>query len=158
MGSFGQYVRSVARVRELPETRGVLQLIGEELVASDCEAFCRHVLADGAWTPGLPLVLDGVRHAVVVGTLKRIVAPQQFLLVLVNASDELRRRRLADRTAALRVGTEPETVEAIDQHSTEREVHSSLPDLADLQVASTDGGDDRTDEVLRWVSMRLGRT
>src|SRR5437867_2887144 len=60
--SFGDYLRSLAREKELEVTREVLQDLGDHLVNQDVLAFCEDVLRQHPWQPGRPLIVDGVRH------------------------------------------------------------------------------------------------
>ncbi len=50
--SFGAYVLKAARSRGLPETREVLQDLGESFVQKDADDFCLRVLEDGGWKHG----------------------------------------------------------------------------------------------------------
>lgn len=126
--SFGEYVRSVARQRGLLESREVLQSVGEALLTSDAEGFCRAVLAQSNWERGLSLVIDGVRHQQVVDVLRRLVAPMRFVLVFVVADDQLRDSRLSTRSVGASISME------IESHSTEREVAGQLQAVADIEV------------------------
>ena len=73
--SFGDYVAGEAHKRGMDESLSVLQALGEELVR-DPELLCRNVLAQAPdWQPGLPIVVDGVRHQAVLDALKKLVSP-----------------------------------------------------------------------------------
>jgi len=90
--SFGDFVRAEARRRGLDDTsREVLQGLGEVLIVEGWEAFCAKVLDQAAWQPGQSLVVEGIRHAAAVHTLRAIVAPVPFVLIFLNADEETRR-------------------------------------------------------------------
>jgi cytidylate kinase len=154
-GSFGDFVRDEARIRGLDDDRSTLQKLGQELVHTDPEAMCRQVLRRANWVPGSPAVLDGVRHQVVVETLKRIVAPEPFVLILLEASHEDRIQRLNERLNVSKTLGERTSLQEIDADATESDVQSILPRLADLVLTTGSGGDDRLRDVLEWLSARL---
>jgi dephospho-CoA kinase len=110
-----------------------LQTVGAELEAKDAAKFCRAVLDDAGWNAGAPAVLEGIRHVRMLDTLKSQVAPQPVFLVYLEAPEELRRNRLQERGAQ-----EAHYLERAETHSTERDVITELPRLADL-VLSTEG-------------------
>lgn len=124
--SFGKYVRSVARKRGLPESRTVLQEIGQSLVEADTFGFTRSVLSS-LWKNGA--VVDGIRHVQVLQAIREIVAPIPILLVYVDVDEPIRRQRLAQR------GMRPEEIEAADNHSTEQQVRQALRKAAALHVS-----------------------
>jgi cytidylate kinase len=131
--SFGGFVRQTASSRGVEHTRESLQAIGEELEASDPAKFCRSVLDNAGWQPGESAVVEGIRHVRVWATLRDLVAPQPILLIYLDASQDLRRARLQERGAQ-----EANYMDRVEDHSTERDVISEIPLLADL-VLSTEG-------------------
>ena len=146
--SFGDFVRSLAAQRGLEPTREVLQGIGEELEALDSVAFCSDLLASAGWHNGDPIVIDGIRHVRILENLKNIVAPQRLLFVYLEAQDDTRRVRFAQRE-----GSNAELLTAVESHSTEREVISRLPDLADLRLSNDDGAEEElVDIILRKLA------
>jgi cytidylate kinase len=146
--SFGDYVRSIALQRRLQSNRDVLQAIGEELEAHDSVLFCNAVLASVGWRTGDPLVIDGVRHVRILDNLRDIVAPRQLLFVYLEAEDTTRRARLAERESA-----STKLLTAVEDHSTELDVISRLPGLADLRVSNDDGEEQHlVDTILRKVA------
>lgn len=144
--SFGGYVRTEAQRRGVSEDRTTLQRIGEELVTDDAEGLCRAVLAQAAWRPGSALVVDGVRHVNVAEMLRRLVAPSEFRLVHVSASEQARSTRLASR------GGNYKELRKLDTHSTEREVADRLRELADFRVDGESPLEAAIDEVSRWAN------
>jgi cytidylate kinase len=134
--SFGDFVRSVAAQRGLEPSREVLQKVGEELEAVDSAAFCKDVLTFASWNMGDPVVIDGIRHVRILEDLKKIVAPQRLLFVYLDAEDTTRKARFAHRES-----TNAEALAAAESHSTELDVISKLPDLADLRLSNDDGAE-----------------
>ena len=127
--SFGDYVRRVARQRNLdPESRPVLQNLGESLIARGWPRFCRNVLATANWQAGEPIVVDGIRHVEAVDHLQAIVAPLRFLLIHVTIEAELQHDRIRREEETL------QSLSHLERHSTEADVNSRLPQLAHLVV------------------------
>lgn len=124
--SFGGYVRTVTRQRGLEGTRENWQAVGESLIQEDVKQFCASVLAQADWEPGRPLVIDGIRHLVVVETLKQMVAPSDFKLVYISTEDALRAERHQESAP-----NQP-SLPILEKHSTEREVRTALRQAADL--------------------------
>jgi hypothetical protein len=73
--SFGDYVRSRARVLlgDVTPDRRFLQDLGQELVRRDPEGFCRGVLSSTPSSRERPIVLDGLRHIVLLPILAEVV-------------------------------------------------------------------------------------
>ncbi len=150
LASFGDYLRSIARVRGLSESREVLQGLGESLVAGDVHGFCKAVLSQANWVPAQGLVVDGVRHSEVASTLRELVAPLPLLLVLVEVPDVVRGARLFKK------GVEYELLRELDLHSTESQVSSTLPHIADLKIDGTRKPDQLVEEIVDCLRRRLG--
>lgn len=127
--SFGSVVRERAKEAGLSQDRASLQALGEQMVATDPRDFCTKVLRSApVWRPGTTLVVDGVRHAGVMGMLGDLVAPSTLRLVFVKVASDVRISRLQSRGEAVT------SVDELDRHSTEVEVHEALEKLADLVV------------------------
>ena len=77
---FGTFVRKTASKRGLDVSRESLQAVGEELEATDAEAFCRAVLDDAGWNLGEPAVVDGIRHVRILETLGSLVGTPTTLV------------------------------------------------------------------------------
>jgi hypothetical protein len=147
--AFGDYVRSVARDRQLSESRVVLQELGAILIEElGWDQFCRSVLAQADWKPGESLVLDGIRHAEALVRLRSVVAPSEVLLVLVQAEVLTRTARLAER------GAYDVSLEQTDAHSTEIEVGTMLPHLADLTVDGSHPVPRLVLTIVGWIRQR----
>jgi dephospho-CoA kinase len=145
--SFGAYVRAIAQVRgRNARAREVQQEIGEQLVRDECEIFCRAVLSHPRWQRGQPLVVDGIRHVEVLERLQQMVAPQVVRLVFIDVADEERAARLHDRG-----GDDPGQLRRIESHSTETQVRTVLPHMADKVVDGDRPIDAVVREVVSWV-------
>ncbi len=143
--SFGEQVRRIAKERGLPASREQLQFLGELLVREQPEDLCLAVLRQADWRAGSSLVIDGVRHAEILQMLRVLVTPCELKLVFIAVDDRTR--------AARRPGTckKPEALSALDAHSTERQVMSELPDIADLLVDGTKDIKALANEIVQWV-------
>ena len=144
--SFGNYVRTVALLRGLGESREVLQEVGESLIQEGWEQFCKSVLAQATWKPGEPLVVDGIRHVEAVEMLRLLVVPSELLLIHITLNDLTRKTRLNKRSPA-----DYAKMERIEDHSTEVQVKRRLPEIANLKVSGERSIDDIIHEILIWV-------
>ncbi len=145
--SFGAYVRAKAQSRGLnPRAREVLQAIGEQLVKDECATFCSAVLSCPDWRRGQPLVVDGIRHVEVLEQIRRMVAPQEVQLVFIEVTDEERAARLQDRGL-----DDPAQLRSIEAHSTETQVRTVLPHMADKVVDGDRPLDEVVQDVVAWV-------
>jgi len=140
--SFGEYLRDFAKGQGLDPSRDVLQELGETLIHKGVDDFCRSLLTHFEWHSGEPLVIDGVRHAVVVKALRKLVAPLELRLVFVEVAEKERLKRL-QRLAKDVVSMLP----AFERHSTELEVATTLRDIAEWRI----DGNRRADEVVRDI-------
>jgi dephospho-CoA kinase len=143
--SFGGYVRLVASQRGLEPTRETCQKIGEELIQKDAHDFCKHVLSQVSWSPGKPLVIDGIRHLQVADLLAEMVRPSDFMLVFADLPRDERKIRLRNRDGG------SQSLEAFERHSTEAQI-ADLRDRADLVVAIDRPVDQLTDEIVRFLA------
>ena len=144
--SFGDSVRQVARRRGLEESRAVLQEVGATLIAQGWEAFCHAVLGQVAWAPGQPLIVDGIRHAEALEVLRQLVAPSELRLVFIAVNEPTRATRLRQREIPDR-----ETVQRVEEHSTEAQVGTVLPGMADFLVDGARPLEGLLQEIVRWV-------
>ncbi|MFP5274121.1 AAA family ATPase [Coleofasciculus sp.] len=144
--SFGDYVRSVAQRQGLGESREALQAVGVSLVDQGMEQFCRSVLSQVNWKPGQPLVVDGIRHAGIVPILRQIVAPLKLSLIFIAVNESTRNARLMDRGL-----TNWEQQQQIETHSTEAQVQTVLPAIADLTVDGNRTIEELVVEIVRWI-------
>lgn len=145
---FGDYIREEAQRRGLdPTSREVLQVVGEQMVLAGWEPFCRAVLARGAWKPGESLVVDGIRHVKAVETLHMLVAPATLSLIYLEAPPTVRESRLRQKGI-----TDDEQRHRIETHSTEVEVSTLLPRIADLRMHSEVTQDVTVQQIIAWLN------
>ena len=145
--SFGDFVRLIAAKRGLEPSRQVLQMIGAELESQDAVAFCKDVLESAGWHSGESIVVDGIRHVRVFEILRDLLSPVPVILVCLEAEEDLRKARLLERD-----GMEAGSCASAEAHSTEQDVISRLPDLADLRIFTKDGSQQ---EILQRIKDRL---
>lgn len=90
--------------------------------------------------------MDGIRHVQVVDTLRQLVMPARFLPVLISTDDKLRQDRLHQRDSNGRL-----SLQQAELHSTEIQVKSRLPEIADLIVTGDRSPYKLAEEVIMWV-------
>ena len=125
---FGQYLQHIAQERHLTPDRANLQRLGQSLVNENPRIFCEQVVRWAGWVEGESLILDGVRHIVILDALRGFFAPQFLYLVYVDVDEALRRERL------LRRGAELTDSVHFDLSPTEVEVPHDLRRTADIVV------------------------
>jgi hypothetical protein len=141
--SFGDFVRHQANQKGLDSTSTVvLQDLGENLIAEGWPKFCREVVAHSGWKPGTGLIIDGIRHVEAVQQLKSIVAPLNFGLVYVTTDGDTLRGRRASSDLKFAV---------IESHSTEAQVTSTLPSVADLTVDGAISVEKITERIIAFI-------
>jgi dephospho-CoA kinase len=144
--SFGDYVRQVARERGLDGSREVLQEVGAALIDQGWKHFCWAVLGQVEWEPGQSLVIDGIRHVEAVEVLRQLVAPSEVLLVFIAGEESIRHARLRQRSR-----TDDETLQRVEGHSTEIQVKTRIPGMADFTVDGTRPVESLLQEIVTWV-------
>jgi dephospho-CoA kinase len=143
--SFGDEVRRIAKQRGLEPSREVLQEIGQDLVYNSAQEFCKAVLAQAEWQPGESLVVDGIRHLEVVEILRELVRPSALRLVYLKTADQIRESRLAAEIKGR------QDLESIEHHSTEVQVGTVLPNVADLIVDGASPMNELITEITSWL-------
>jgi hypothetical protein len=125
-------LRKLAQQKGKPVTREYLQELGDELVRTDVRAFCEEVLKEQPLQPGVPLVIDGVRHLEVLHELRDLLAPAPEYLFYINVdrSTQLNRLKLDDLP-------HEKPLEELELHPTEIQVRNVLPDQAHLVLDGT---------------------
>lgn len=153
--SFGTEIRKIAGERGEPVTdparateRAVLMRHGEHLVAHETEMLCRRVIAQANWRERGGVIIDGIRHVVVVETLRRILSPVSLFLILVDTSANEREQRFVD------AGLGPLTRAVMDAHSTEREIPDEIALLADQVVDGAVDASVTVDAVVAAIEAR----
>jgi ribosome-binding protein aMBF1 (putative translation factor)/adenylate kinase family enzyme len=150
--SFGDYVRTVARNSGLDESREVLQELGASLIEGGVDDFCRAVLANCGWNAGEPLVIDGIRHAEVIESLRKLVAPLEMKVVYLDVGDDKRLENLRTREQA-----ETEALKRVEEHPTEEQVKDRLPGLADLRLAGDHPVPELVSTLVKWIHQGDGK-
>jgi chloramphenicol 3-O-phosphotransferase len=145
--SFGEYVRSEARLTGRSEDRESLQELGVELIDRlGWDTFCRRTLDHARLdSDSVPCIVEGIRHVEVLRTLRDLFAPFPVYLIHLRLADEERDRRLAAE------GIDPRRGVVWEQHSTERDVAKALPDRADLHVKIEETPDASVATILDWL-------
>lgn len=124
---FGDYVRlQVAARGGDPTSRRELQDFGQHLVASDPAGFTRAVLESSNYRPGGDLLVDGLRHVVILRLLADIVAPSRLCLIYLAADDATRDARVRARSVHVSDGAMGHAVEA--------DLETELPSLANAVI------------------------
>jgi hypothetical protein len=148
---FGDFIRSIATQRGLDHSRETLQRVGEgELQSQGWERFCEAMLAWSGWGAGQPLVIDGVRHAEVLHALRKVVAPTMVSLVFLRTGVTTRTARLSARGDI--AGLDPDVL----TNSTEEQVETVLPGLADLCVDANRSVDTIVESIVTWLQNESG--
>jgi dephospho-CoA kinase len=123
---FSDYLRHILASQGIHEpTRGQLQDVGQSLVTTDPEKFCKDVLALVEFEPGGNLLLDGIRHVDIYRRVALLVQPSRPFLIHLAAPDDVISNRIRAR------GTSKEELRRAEEHVVERELCQSLPDIAD---------------------------
>lgn len=149
--SFGGYLRRLAQEKGREVTRETLQDLGDELVRTDVRAFCLNVLKQQPWRPGVPLVIDGVRHLEVFNALGEILAPAAEYLIYINVDRLTQEKRL--QRDELR---HEKSLEELERHPTERQVRTVLPDKAALVLDGTQSPEELTQKVIEFFASKGG--
>ncbi len=146
--SFGAYLRKEARKRGLDSSsRHVLQEIGNSIIAQGWERFCLDVLADGKWTPGTGLIIDGIRHGKGLETIKTLVKPLDTCLIYIHIDNVLRQTRLSAKNII-----DIKELTCIENHPTERQVKDTLRVLADFEINGSLQVENIVNEIFLWLT------
>lgn len=146
--SFGDYVRVVACQRGMGNSREALQNLGTSLIEElGRNNFCRSVLAQVNWTTGEDLVLDGIRHVEILDSLREVTKPSEVSLVFIKVEESDIKARASGKHPV-------QDRSRVGRHSTEEQVHSTLSDLADLNVDGRKPVEDLVREAVMWVRNR----
>lgn len=145
---FGDYLRAEVRRRGgNPNCREALQELGQSLVDTHPESFCRSVLRMVNFRPGGDLLVDGIRHVNIQVIMQRLVLPSETKLVYLSADSNTRYERVWDRN-----GGQADFARAT-QHRVEVEAKNCLSRIADAIVDARTDAEDPFE-----VCMRLIRT
>ncbi|MBO1223786.1 MAG: AAA family ATPase [Candidatus Scalindua sediminis] len=145
--SFGDYVRKVTLARGLDiSSIDVLQNVGESLIKEGCRKFCSSVLEQINWEPGQTLVVDGIRHKEALVKLKELTAPSRVFLIYITSSQVVQDKRLKEK------GISSQQMESIERHSTEKDVKSELPAMADITVDGSKTADENVQDIITFLN------
>ena len=149
--AFGDYLRKLASKKGLdPDSRQVLQDLGQSLVEQDSAAFCRAVLLDGGFSSGSHMLVDGVRHLSIQRNIASIVAPSVSKLIYLRAGQSERLSRVQVRADG------PRDFGRAEGHVVESELHRELPEIADSIIDAERELplvlEDCTKQIRRWMS------
>lgn len=140
--SFADYLRHVAAAERLSTSRSTLQDLGQQLIDKGWLPFCRSVLDFAQWTPGLPLIVDGVRHIEAVHALQSLTTPSPVTVIFVDTPLQTRRERFAVR--------EPKgSFQAADSHPVECDAGTRLRQFANHVVDGAAPVGDIVDQLVR---------
>jgi hypothetical protein len=135
VAAFGDYVRYLAAAAGEGSDRASLQQVGQRKVEAGSTEFVREFLSWAAPVHDMPLVIDGVRHAVVDQLLRTWASELNRDYILVVLQTDLQAR------AERRSGGDAEALRRMDEHPVEREAWETLPALADIVVDGTGGAE-----------------
>lgn len=126
---FGDFLRSELQRRGGdPLSREALQELGQSLVDSDLEGFCRAVLSSCQFEAGGNLLIDGIRHVLIYRKLSEIVRPSLVRLIFLSADEERRLDRIEKRD------DDGADFSRANNHRVEADLRNALPMIADATV------------------------
>lgn len=144
--SFGSAAREIAQERRVANNREELQKLGAQLIENEREMFCKRVLSPVLGSGNEYGVIDGLRHADVLGELRVLVNPRKFICIYVDVSSEVRLARVGKRD-----GLNAAELEKLDNHSTEVQVKSELRKLADFIADNNGTPEDCVAHIVAWA-------
>ncbi len=150
--SFGDYVRKVATEGGIEHTRINLQDLGEALLANNPTQFCLNVLNEASLVSKY-VVVDGIRHRIVLEEIKKIIHPNRLIHLHLHVSEDRRIERVYDRQS-----TSPDEIRSFDTHPSETQVSSVLIDLADKIIDADKGIEYVVAEIVEWLNLIVIRT
>jgi dephospho-CoA kinase len=145
--SFGAYVRGEARRIGIEQTTENLQRIGQNLVSAEPTKFAGDVLRSAEWNGRESLIIDGIRHLVILEALRTLVSPSPLKLILLEVSAAIRKTRLMLR------GDDVTNFEELDRAPTEVQIFAQLPARADLLIDGNLPLDEISDEIIRALAL-----
>ena len=144
--SFGDYVREQAQNRGISNpTREDLQNLGQQLVESDVNRFCQHVLDTVRFSSGQRLVIDGIRHTEVLSAISQISGRQPIKLIYLHAPMNVRESRNHKH------GGFP-LLAKIDAHPVESQTNKEIKELADLILDASADLDTNFSQIVAWLN------
>jgi len=144
--SFGSAAREIAQERQVPNNREDLQNLGAHLIENEREVFCKRVLSPVLVNGEEYGVIDGLRHADVLGELRSLVKPRKIYCIYVDVLPEVRLVRVGKRD-----GLDAAKIETLDGHSTEVQVKTELRKLADFIADNNGTAEDCVAHIVAWA-------
>ncbi len=142
--SFGDFVRQQARARGTVEpTRRELQDLGQKMVEMDVISFCREALNNADFSPGEPLVIDGIRHMQALEAVKVLSRGQPVRLIYLQAPIKTREARSSSRGES--------DLSRVDAHKVESQTNVEILRSADLVVDSSGNPDQVFEYINSWL-------
>lgn len=144
---FGDYVRSVASFAGINNgNREVWQDVGSLLIKYPRE-FCSKVLGQAQYRRGSTIVIEGIRHSIVVDELRIQVAPAELIHIHISVDDATIHHRLQDE------GISDPRASRLEVDPTEAEVLTILPERADktFKYSNLDTPGQVADEIISWL-------
>lgn len=127
--AFGDYLRDrIVREGGDANDRQALQDLGQRLVDTDAELFCRDVLTHAGYVHGESLLVDGIRHVAMYRLVASLVAPVQSRLIYLSADSEHVRDRVDRRSC------EANDLLRAEAHRVEAELAADVPAVADAII------------------------
>ncbi len=149
--SFGNYVKSVAVSLGYDDSRETLQELGSRLIIEKgWEQFCTEVIAQNQSQMGEGLIIDGIRHSEAINTIRKIMAPSKVYLAHLTLNQRDRENRLLSRDFVNK-----ESLLKFEEHSTEEQVKTLLPHLADVILSNSNTLNDVVEEAVAWIRHQI---
>lgn len=143
--SFGELLRAEAIKRGIINpSRRELQNLGQTWINKDIKGFGLALLRSVDWSPGEPLVIDGVRHLEMISVLKELTLTDQVRIVFTYTTTAIRKKRQLSRG-----GCEINDID--ESHPVEIQSHSILAKASDLLIDTTLSVCDCVNIIVNWL-------
>ncbi len=113
------------------------------MATQDIQGFCIAVLDDAGFEPGVPLVIDGIRHIEAIAAIRKLVPDQALKLVYLETD-------LPSR--AKRAGLTVEEMKNVDSHPVESQ-SADLRSMANLVLDTSGPEETSLAEVLLLLNL-----
>jgi dephospho-CoA kinase len=148
--SFGDYVRKIATERNIEHSRFNLQNLGESLMSENPNQFCRNVLNQVSAASDKPLIIDGIRHKISLDEIKTIIYPNKIFHIHIEVREEVRLERIIQRQ-----DVNPNEIEMIDAHPSEKQVTLLFSEIADLVINSENDIEQNLEIIEEWLRINV---
>jgi cytidylate kinase len=147
--SFGDFVRHEAISLGLDERkRKDLQDLGQRLVETDVNSFCKKALQYVNFSLGEALVIDGIRHVEALAAIRTLCRGQAVKLIHLYAPIEARAARSANLEGINLAG--------IDAHRVESQTNNEVLQSADVVIDASGDADQVFQRITDWVKTTIG--